>query len=160
MLASGAATLPEGQQWSYEVKWDGYRALAVKDGARVTLLSRNLKDASAGLDVARVVAQSATTPRSSTVRSSRSSSNDRPPSDFGTTPCIRSVLHIEHITSAGRHILNSAARGDDRASPGDKGRHGNPDEVLQRSLVHSPRIETTEPERASNHKWSMSRLQT
>jgi bifunctional non-homologous end joining protein LigD len=41
MLASRAAQLPEGEQWSYEVKWDGYRTLAVKDGARVTVLSRN-----------------------------------------------------------------------------------------------------------------------
>jgi hypothetical protein len=47
MLATSAAQLPEGEQWSYEVKWDGYRTLAVKDGARVTLLSRNLKDATA-----------------------------------------------------------------------------------------------------------------
>jgi len=45
MLASSAATLPEGDQWSYEVKWDGYRTLALKDGSRVQLLSRNLKDA-------------------------------------------------------------------------------------------------------------------
>jgi bifunctional non-homologous end joining protein LigD len=47
MLATSAAQLPEGEHWSYEVKWDGYRTLAVKDGARVTLLSRNLKDATA-----------------------------------------------------------------------------------------------------------------
>ena len=45
MLAASAATLPEGDQWSYEVKWDGCRTLALKDGSRVTLLSRNLKDA-------------------------------------------------------------------------------------------------------------------
>jgi Tol biopolymer transport system component len=32
---------------SYEVKWDGYCTLAVKDGARVTLCSRNLKHATA-----------------------------------------------------------------------------------------------------------------
>ena len=36
MLATSAARLPEGEQWSYEVKWDGYRTLAVKDGTRVT----------------------------------------------------------------------------------------------------------------------------
>jgi len=40
MLARVAETLPEGPSWSYEVKWDGYRCLAVKDGPRVTLHSR------------------------------------------------------------------------------------------------------------------------
>ena len=30
MLARSASQLPEGDQWSYEVKWDGYRTLAVK----------------------------------------------------------------------------------------------------------------------------------
>src|SRR5690242_1545500 len=44
MLATSAAVLPEGPQWTYEVKWDGYRALAVKDGASVRLISRNQKD--------------------------------------------------------------------------------------------------------------------
>jgi len=44
MLARSADQLPIGNEWSYEVKWDGYRALAVKDGARVQLLSRNQKD--------------------------------------------------------------------------------------------------------------------
>src|SRR5438093_1578054 len=44
MLATSAATLPTGAEWSYEVKWDGYRAQGVKDGARVSLASRNLKD--------------------------------------------------------------------------------------------------------------------
>jgi bifunctional non-homologous end joining protein LigD len=58
MLASRAATLPEGQQWSYEViKWDGYRTLALKDGSRVRLLSRNLKNATRQYpSVARTVA--------------------------------------------------------------------------------------------------------
>jgi len=45
MMATPATALPAGDDWSYEVKWDGYRTLALKDGARVTLLSRNLKDA-------------------------------------------------------------------------------------------------------------------
>jgi len=44
MLAASATDLPTGPQWSYEVKWDGYRALAVRDGARVLLWSRNQKD--------------------------------------------------------------------------------------------------------------------
>jgi bifunctional non-homologous end joining protein LigD len=45
MLASSARHLPKGAGWSYEVKLDGYRTLALKDGSRVKLLSRNLKDA-------------------------------------------------------------------------------------------------------------------
>lgn len=44
MVASSATALPTGDEWSYEVKWDGYRALAIKDGRLVRLVSRNLKD--------------------------------------------------------------------------------------------------------------------
>jgi DNA ligase D-like protein (predicted ligase) len=44
MMAISAKTLPDGPDWSYEVKWDGYRAQAVKDGAVVSLASRNLKN--------------------------------------------------------------------------------------------------------------------
>ena len=44
MLATSAAALPEGPEWTYEVKWYGYRAIAVKDGDRVRILSRNAKD--------------------------------------------------------------------------------------------------------------------
>jgi bifunctional non-homologous end joining protein LigD len=54
MLATAAIDLPAGQAWSYEVKWDGYRALALKDGARVQLLSRNQKNL--GRDFPAVVA--------------------------------------------------------------------------------------------------------
>ena len=44
MMAVSAATLPAGAEWSYEVKWDGYRAQAVKHGKDVSLASRNLKN--------------------------------------------------------------------------------------------------------------------
>jgi bifunctional non-homologous end joining protein LigD len=44
MMAISATTLPSGAEWSYEVKWDGYRAQAVKNGPAVALASRNLKN--------------------------------------------------------------------------------------------------------------------
>ena len=36
--------LPEGPEWSYELKLDGYRALIIKDGESIKLRSRNDKD--------------------------------------------------------------------------------------------------------------------
>lgn len=42
-----AAALPEGEEWSYEVKFDGYRCLAVKTGRRASLVSRNGKSLNA-----------------------------------------------------------------------------------------------------------------
>jgi bifunctional non-homologous end joining protein LigD len=44
MMAVPAARVPVGPQWTYEVKWDGYRTIAVKEKAHATLISRNLKD--------------------------------------------------------------------------------------------------------------------
>ena len=44
MMAVSAKTLPVGADWTYEVKWDGYRAQAIKDGSHVSLASRNLKN--------------------------------------------------------------------------------------------------------------------
>ena len=41
MLARLADRLPTGAAWSYEVKWDAYRCLALKVGDAVTLRSRN-----------------------------------------------------------------------------------------------------------------------
>jgi DNA ligase D-like protein (predicted ligase) len=47
MTARVVDTLPEGDDWSYELKLDGYRALVIKDGARIQLRSRTGKDLTA-----------------------------------------------------------------------------------------------------------------
>jgi bifunctional non-homologous end joining protein LigD len=44
MMAVSAGVLPTGPDWSYEVKWDGYRAQAVKNGSTISLASRNLRN--------------------------------------------------------------------------------------------------------------------
>ncbi len=44
MLLLQTERLPEGSKWAYELKLDGYRAIAVKAAGRVRLWSRNEKD--------------------------------------------------------------------------------------------------------------------
>jgi len=44
MLATPADGVPSGAGWRYEVKFDGYRAIAYLSGSNATLLSRNGKD--------------------------------------------------------------------------------------------------------------------
>jgi ATP-dependent DNA ligase len=44
MLLLPAEALPEGAGWAYELKLDGYRAVAMKTGGEVRLRSRNDKD--------------------------------------------------------------------------------------------------------------------
>jgi ATP-dependent DNA ligase len=41
MESKAVADLPEGDGWQYEPKWDGFRCLAFRDGAKVCLRSRN-----------------------------------------------------------------------------------------------------------------------
>ena len=49
MLCLSTSSLPEGEGWEYELKLDGYRAVAIKTGGSVQLRSRNDKDFSARL---------------------------------------------------------------------------------------------------------------
>ena len=47
MKATSSSTLPparEDDQWAYEIKWDGYRALGFVQGGRLKLQSRNQRD--------------------------------------------------------------------------------------------------------------------
>jgi bifunctional non-homologous end joining protein LigD len=44
MLATLVCTLPEGLQREYELKLDGYRLQAIKDGDKVRLYSRRGND--------------------------------------------------------------------------------------------------------------------
>ncbi|MDX6407313.1 MAG: bifunctional non-ous end joining protein LigD [Gaiellaceae bacterium] len=44
MLATLAEEVPRGANWAFEVKWDGYRAIATVAGSDVTLTSRNGND--------------------------------------------------------------------------------------------------------------------
>lgn len=43
MEAQSAGEIPRGREWQYEPKWDGFRCLACRDGARVELQSKALK---------------------------------------------------------------------------------------------------------------------
>src|SRR5262249_33903286 len=47
MLATLEAHVPTGEGWLFEVKWDGYRALAYVRGGDATLVSRNGNDLTA-----------------------------------------------------------------------------------------------------------------
>jgi ATP-dependent DNA ligase len=41
MEAQSALAIPEGPDWEYEPKWDGFRCLAFRDGAEIELMSKS-----------------------------------------------------------------------------------------------------------------------
>lgn len=43
MLLQKVDTLPKGPEWVYEIKWDGFRCVAIKDAGAARLWSRNRK---------------------------------------------------------------------------------------------------------------------
>ena len=63
MLATPAEDVPRGAGWLFEVKWDGYRAVAQVVGGEATLTSRNGNDLTARFsNVAKEVAKAVKTP--------------------------------------------------------------------------------------------------
>ncbi len=63
MLATPASSVPHGELWAYEVKFDGYRAVAYVRGGDCTLVSRNANDLTARFpEVAKAVAKAVKSP--------------------------------------------------------------------------------------------------
>jgi bifunctional non-homologous end joining protein LigD len=63
MLATLAESLPSGGDWTYEVKWDGYRALGYVRGGVARLVSRNGNDLTARFEtVAKALEKAARSP--------------------------------------------------------------------------------------------------
>jgi bifunctional non-homologous end joining protein LigD len=63
MLATLSAALPTGAGWTFEPKWDGYRAIGYVRGSVATLVSRNDHDLTERFpDVAKALAKAARSP--------------------------------------------------------------------------------------------------
>jgi bifunctional non-homologous end joining protein LigD len=63
MLATPEADVPRGAGWTFEVKWDGYRAITTLAGSEATLTSRNGNDLTARFgNVARELPKAVKTP--------------------------------------------------------------------------------------------------
>ena len=41
MEALSVAAIPEGREWQYEPKWDGFRCVAFRDGDKIELQSKS-----------------------------------------------------------------------------------------------------------------------
>jgi len=63
MLATLERTVPKGDDWVYEVKWDGYRAIVYVHGGDVALVSRNGNDLTKRFEsVAKAIGKAVRTP--------------------------------------------------------------------------------------------------
>jgi bifunctional non-homologous end joining protein LigD len=63
MLATATESLPSGEGWVFEPKWDGFRAIVTVSGGEVTLMSRNANDLTGRFSqVARAAANAITAP--------------------------------------------------------------------------------------------------
>jgi bifunctional non-homologous end joining protein LigD len=63
MLATSANDVPRGDDWVFEVKWDGYRAIVDMHGGEATLTSRNGNDLTERFrSIARAIERSLKTP--------------------------------------------------------------------------------------------------
>jgi bifunctional non-homologous end joining protein LigD len=63
MLATLERTVPKGDDWVYEVKWDGYRAIVYVHGGDVALVSRNGNDLTQRFEsVAKAIGKAVRTP--------------------------------------------------------------------------------------------------
>jgi bifunctional non-homologous end joining protein LigD len=63
MLATLAEDVPRGAGWTFEVKWDGYRAIASVAGGEATLTSRNANDLTTRFpNVAKAIEKAVKTP--------------------------------------------------------------------------------------------------
>jgi hypothetical protein len=63
MLAVSSESLPVGEDWLFEPKWDGFRAIVTVTGGEVTFTSRNGNDLTGRFrEVARAAAAAITTP--------------------------------------------------------------------------------------------------
>jgi ATP-dependent DNA ligase len=94
--------LPESSQWLWEIKLDGYRALAVKSGRDVTLFSRRRK--SLNRQFPYIVERLADLPRGTVVDGELVAIDDRGRPDFHLLQNFRSA--------ASSGVRSKAANGD------------------------------------------------
>ena len=81
MLATLVDRPFDGQEWLYEVKWDGYRSVAFLENGSARLVSRNQNDLTAAYPELRSIpVSSKREPQFWTVRLSRSMRRDVLPS--------------------------------------------------------------------------------